>query len=145
MQTERAKNIYKSVPKKVLFSTDPDTFRSDNLYDKNNNFVGIVQLYSDQTATTLKATDIVAYPVHTVLLNFTTKFHHYLTDNRHALVSLLPVSTLEISGHDDCGKEDAAELQKVLKSWFLYQTFKKVNEEEYQQRSAQGALWCNAS
>lgn len=50
-------------------------------------FVGMVEVYSNNTATTLKGNAIVAYPVHFVLLTFTKEFRRYLVDHGHTLAA----------------------------------------------------------
>ena len=68
---------------------------NDDNEDLPKSFVGMFQLYTDKTATTLKANATVAHPVHVVLLNVTREFRLKLINGGHTLVGLLPVATLE--------------------------------------------------
>lgn len=97
MCTKYSWNIYQSVKSEVLRSLREDVFGNKTLKESNPFFVALVQVYSDKPATTLKANATVAYPVNTVLLNFSKEFRRYLIDHGHTLVELLPVSTSEIS------------------------------------------------
>lgn len=56
---------------------------------KSCTLVGMVQVYSDNTATTLNTNMIVAYPVHVLLLNFTKEVCQLLMNFGHTLVGLL--------------------------------------------------------
>lgn len=56
----------------------------------------MVEVYSDETATTLKEKATVDYPVHEVLMNFTKELRQYLIDHGHTLAGVLPVSTFDI-------------------------------------------------
>lgn len=53
-------------------------------------FAGFVQLFSGKKATTLKSTDLVVYPVHVILLNFSTRRRQRLISNEYMLVVILP-------------------------------------------------------
>lgn len=56
----------------------------------------MVQVYSDETATTPKANAIGAYPIDFVLLKFTIEVCQHVIDHGYALAGLLTVSNLDI-------------------------------------------------
>lgn len=64
-------------------------------------FVGIIQIYTDQTATTLIANFTVANLVHFVLQSFSDEFRRYLINQVLTLAGRLLVSTLESSNGQD--------------------------------------------
>lgn len=110
MSTLYASSIYESVRVRVMGSPGSSVFwTNENDSSASFFFVGVLQLYSDKTATTLKANTIVAYHVHVVLLNFVEKFYLYLFDHGYTLVGLLPISTCNtMPDHEDAGNNISA-------------------------------------
>ena len=63
--------------------------------DENNggrSFVGMLQLYSDKSRTTLKESAFEFYPFHVTLLNFCDEYKRQCIANGMSLVAFLPVS-----------------------------------------------------
>lgn len=81
----------------------------------------MVQIYSAKTTITFKANDIVAFPVHIVLLNLTKSFHCFLIDYSNTLLALLFVSTFEISGDEDHEKGECGVVAESLEYVVPYQ------------------------
>lgn len=51
----------------------------------------LLQIFSNTTATTLKRTALLAYPVHVILLIVSLRQRHRVIDNGYILVELLSV------------------------------------------------------
>ena len=60
--------------------------------DGSESFVGLGQVYSDKTATTLKNSGLKFYPVHLVLLNFSAEVRRQLISSGASIVGYLPTS-----------------------------------------------------
>lgn len=105
MGTDLAKQVYCCVRSSVMRQVDGTALWVDNDLDNDHSFVGMIQVYTDKTSTTLKSNAIVRYPVHTELLNVTKEFRRYLIDHGHTLAALLPVSASQ-------KEEDEEEAQK---------------------------------
>lgn len=56
-------------------------------------FAGLPKLYRDVTENTWNSNALVAYPVHSVLLNFAASQRRYLIDNSFNVVGFFPVGT----------------------------------------------------
>lgn len=74
------------------------SFCTDSVWDRSEDenkscSVGVVQVYTDNTVTTLKANATVAYPVHVTHLYFTKEFCWYKIYYGDIIAGLLPVST----------------------------------------------------
>lgn len=54
-------------------------------------FLGYVQVPTGTIAETLESTELVAYLVHVVLVDFSVSFRRGLLENEHTLVGLLPI------------------------------------------------------
>lgn len=109
--------VYKSVKLRVQRTTDFDVTWNEDFGNDESSFVGMLQLYSDKTATTLKASATVAYPVHLVLLNFTAEYRRHLIDHGYTIVGLLPVSASESTEDtfkNSTEEENMTEGQKVI-------------------------------
>lgn len=76
-----------------MSSLSVDSVLVESESDKKPRFAGMVQVYTDKTATTVKAFATVTYPVRVTLLNFTNELRRYLSDNGHTFAGLLLVST----------------------------------------------------
>lgn len=72
-----------------MASTDAKKFWNDNESEGPRSTVGLLQLYSDKIATTMKRGAFVMYPVHVVLLNFTAEFRRHLIDSDRTLLGFL--------------------------------------------------------
>lgn len=93
LHSKFCENVYKNVRNHVQRSTSRNIFWNEKEGEEKLSFVGMLQVYTDKTATSLKANAVVAYPVHVVLLNFTQTFRRFLIDHGHTFVGLLPVCT----------------------------------------------------
>lgn len=73
--------IEKKVCKRMMGSKSGDVLWSANDNGLPKSFLGLIQIYSDKVATSLKCNALVSYPVHAVCLNFTAKRRRYLIDH----------------------------------------------------------------
>lgn len=95
MHAEYAQTMYDADWTDVLRSLGPGTFSYESVFQKNTGYVGTGQVYSNRTVTTLKAKAIVAYPDQIILFNISKRYHNYLIDRGHEVLSPLPVLTFE--------------------------------------------------
>lgn len=58
-------------------------------------FVGFIHIFSDQSVKTLKSTRLVAYSIHTAVLNLSLTMRRCLIDGDHTLVRCFPVCGAE--------------------------------------------------
>lgn len=93
-----SRRVYEGVKSQVEKSLDLNPIRNENTQEKNSPFAAMIQIYSHETATSLKAKTTVVYPVHNVLLKFTKDFRRPLINHGHATADLLPVSVSECTG-----------------------------------------------
>lgn len=63
---------------------------------KNPGFVGMAEMYRDETVTTLKANVIAANPVLVVFLNITRDFRRFLIEHEHTLAGLISETTSDL-------------------------------------------------
>lgn len=68
---------------KVIRSSDRNRFWSKMDDSENDEFIEMLQLYTDTTGTTSNANSIVAYPVRFVFLNIILQFHRCLIEYEH--------------------------------------------------------------
>lgn len=61
--------------------------------DLSRSFLGFVELVSNKAATNLKRSAIVAYSVHTVLLDFSKEHKVRLIQSKQNIVAFVPVET----------------------------------------------------
>lgn len=93
METPFFRRVVADIQRDVKSRSDCGVYWTDLDDPKPTSFVGLVQIYSDKTATTLKANALIAYPIHAVLLNCSLRHRRYLIDNGYTLVVFLPVGT----------------------------------------------------
>lgn len=121
MQTKYGRDIYICIKSEVLRSTNKIILGNGSLSGKNSSYAGMVKVYSDTTAATLKSNAILAYPVHGVLMNFSKEVHKYLIDHGYRLAGLLPVSTSGIcTEEEEINKRGGIDLPPVLDVVPLY-------------------------
>lgn len=64
--------------------------------ERPRSFLGLLKLYSDKKATSLKQIALFACPVHVVLLNLNAKQRRYLVDHGHTLFGFFPIQSEEM-------------------------------------------------
>lgn len=69
MITDYIRTCYKKVKKKVMGSRGSDNVWDDNIGEIARTFVSFVQLFSDETTTTLKSTAMIAYHLQAIVSN----------------------------------------------------------------------------
>lgn len=67
-----------------MWNMSGNMFWSEGIYRKSS--LGIVQIFSDKTAMTLKSIALAAYPVHAVLLNSSALYRKCSVENGLPLV-----------------------------------------------------------
>lgn len=102
------KEIYACVREHVMGSIDSSALCTDSIRSAFSSFVGMLQIYTDRTAATLKWSVAVAYPVQVVLLNFLKDYCRYLIDHVYTFVGLL-LEFAAVSDHNrDCDEPNDA-------------------------------------
>lgn len=81
MKTPFTQRIIRDNRRKVIYDTDHGLFWNENEDALPKKFVGLVQLYSNKTVTTLKDNELIEYPIYAVILNFLAFHKSYLIDN----------------------------------------------------------------
>lgn len=82
-------------------------------------FVGMTSLYSGKTATTSKASSIVAHPVILVALIFTARYRRFFIDQEYKIGSLLLVFAPNSIGRARKNTTEKENLKKRRKDTFL--------------------------
>lgn len=101
MNTTYSQSMYHCILSNMMHSMDKNVYWNGGVKDDPTSFVGIIQLYHDITAKTLKSNAIVAHPVHIMLLNFTNELCRFFIDHGNTLVGLRPFSTFERVNEQD--------------------------------------------
>lgn len=68
-------------------------------------FVRFVQIFSEQTVTSLKSSALVAFPVHLVLLSFGKEYKKRLIQSGHSVVAFLPSKAVRREGRREADNE----------------------------------------
>lgn len=77
----------------VVGSRDSCIVWNESSHDESYSLLNMVEVYADKTATGLKASATVGYPVLVVLSYFNPNFRSHPIDHGNPLVGLLLVST----------------------------------------------------
>ena len=101
METNFGKEIYNHVKDKVLSSTDPSVIWYEQPFSDQMSFSGILQMYSDKSAVTLRKNGISAYPVHINFLNFKYPEWRRQILKERTLVAYLPVEIVKLDDEDE--------------------------------------------
>lgn len=109
MRAELGQTASVAVQRAVQSSLDDKVIWKTMEHDGRQSFVGFVQIYSDKSATTLKARGFSFYPIHLVLLNFSTDLRSQLITSAATVVGYLPVGfdDSDSSLNESQGKADA--------------------------------------
>ena len=103
MSTEFAHNVYNDIREKVLYEY-PDGKWFDYYSGgqaKIFSLVAFIQLFTDKTHTTLKASSVAAYPVHLTLQNYSDSFRRIEINSGLSIIGYLPVDTIEMEDPED--------------------------------------------
>lgn len=90
MHTDHIHDIYRDIRQRIMSSGDDHVFWNDTDNGLPISFVGVVQIFSDKTANTLKSSAMVAYSIHNVLLNSSPDRREWLTNNGYTIFCFLP-------------------------------------------------------
>lgn len=74
MKPDFSRSVYGDMRSDVMQQAVPTTVRLDGVFEISPSFLGMRQVYSDKTETTLNFNAVVAYPVHVVHLSVTKHF-----------------------------------------------------------------------
>ena len=89
MHTEFAKEVYERLRDERMASEDRSIFWRNQNSSSAPHFPAFLQLYSDKTATTMKSSALVAYPLHLTFLNFDSKFRCKLIKDNDSVIGYL--------------------------------------------------------
>ena len=104
MSAKMFKVVEHEVKQRIMKSGNNIWNDHSNFYPRS--FVGFLQVYSDKTATTLKANAMVAYPIHVVFLNCSASFRRFLINREYTLVGFLPVAGETTGIYENDGMEE---------------------------------------
>ena len=96
MQTWFGREVTKSTRNKLALGSNPSEFWHDRTTN-DHHLTGIIQIYSDKSATSLKSSAVNSYPVHITLLNFDDSFCTRKIVEGKTILGYLPVEMKE--GH----------------------------------------------
>lgn len=77
-------------------------------------FTSVIQVYTGNTAITLKSDATVAYFVHVMLLKFTKEFRCYIIDREHTFAGFLLLVTAARVNRWESGENGREDVGKVL-------------------------------
>ena len=90
-------------------------------------FIGFLQLFTDRTVTTLKASGMVAHAVHITLVNLDKHTRRSFIQNGHTIVGFLPCTKIERShGSNSCCTNDNITEQGQP---FLHDGYRDIEDE----------------
>ena len=95
MHTSLALRLQTYVKERVMCSENDSVIWNDNDLSLPLSFVGKLQLFSDKTCTTLKASAAVEYPVHLTLFNFSLPLRRNLISSGLTIIGYLLVTTID--------------------------------------------------
>ena len=101
LQSEFFATLYKSVRTEIMSSEEASIEWNQSRSTTPNSFIGMLQIYTDKTATTLKSQSLVGYPIHVTFLNVTIQFRRFLIDHGYTLVGFLPVGFQDAQSDSD--------------------------------------------
>ena len=91
METDFGRHLCTAVMERVKLSESEDIFWNDSEVEGSQSFGGLLQCYSDKSATTLKKSGISAYPLHIVFMNLTYEQWKKSISKGSTLLAYLPV------------------------------------------------------
>ena len=103
MRSNFAEKVYVNIRTKVLCD-HPEGMWYDYCHDglaKTFSMVAFLQLFTDKTHTTLKASSVAAYPVHLTLQNFSDSFRRICINSGVSIIGYLPVETIELEDPEE--------------------------------------------
>lgn len=80
-------DIYDTMNRAAMRNENKEVVWNGDDAADGQSFVGYVLISTDETATSLKSKSLVAYPSHAALMNFTSSFQRWLTENGHTVVA----------------------------------------------------------
>lgn len=95
-QSKHAQNMFDAFRSDVLCSLNPRPFWYEKTFFENISSVNMLRVYSDETATTLKTTAIVACPFHIVFLIFSRRSHRFLRNHQKTYLAPFVALTSEV-------------------------------------------------
>ena len=92
MLSKLGKEGIPAVINEIMCNVEPETLWCTDENNGGRSFVGMLQLYSDKSRTTLKESAFQFYPFHVTLLNFSDEYKRQCILSGLSLVAFLPVS-----------------------------------------------------
>ncbi len=83
------------IQQRIMSSSSADVVWHNDRHKKS--FIGYLQLFTDKTVTSLKASGMVAHAVHATFINFSKDFRRFLIRNGHTIIGFLPTSSIASS------------------------------------------------
>lgn len=96
MMAELGKHGISAISNSIKGSTESDVLWYDCVSAIESSFVGLVQIYSDKSKTSLKESAFLFYPLHITLLNFSEEHRRKCIVNGSTFLAFLPVSFYKV-------------------------------------------------
>lgn len=91
LHSEFFAELYMSIRSHIMGSANSKIQWNQSRDSMPKSFIGMLQIYTDKTATTLKSQSLVGYPIHVTFLNVSVQLRRFLIDHGYTLVGFLPV------------------------------------------------------
>lgn len=93
MDAQVAATVVAAIQKRVITSNDNLHFWNTGFIES---FVGLLQLYTDKSSTSLKQSSVTSYPLHITFSNFSDDFRRQCISQDLTVVAYLPTSIEEV-------------------------------------------------
>ena len=100
MTAKLGREVIPVVQEVISSSDDPNVFWHTPAESGQSSFVGLIQIYSDKSRTTLKESGFQFHPVHINLLNFSEEHRRNCIVNGLTFVGFLPVNFYQQDGNN---------------------------------------------
>ena len=117
MTADLGQSGLKAVSSAVMRSLDDENMWHNEINSNESSFVGLVQVYSDKSKTSLKESAFQLYPLHATLLNFHEEYRRKCIVNGSTFLVFLPISFYSIID----GIKQPAKVDRAQKLCLLHQ------------------------
>ena len=128
METDYGNELCNYVKDKVLTSSDSNVIWYDGSFFNRKSFCGIIQMYSDKCAVTLRKNGISAYPVHVTFLNFKYPEWRRQIMAEKTLLAYLPVEIVEneMEATIQSGNKPTSTQKRNIRREMLHKCLEKI-------------------
>ena len=117
MQAKLGQEGVPAVTDNILNHISTDSMWKYDADDEERSFVGFLQLYSDKSKMTLKASAFQFYPLHVTFLNFTDGLKRKCTTDGLTLIGFLPMTFFRVQN----GQRIQIGIDRMERlKWYIY-------------------------